>query len=428
VSGDRLNARLQQLGSIGRGADGVLYRPAYGPAHAEAVALVAGWLREAGIEPGLDATGNLIGVLPGREPNAPAVALGSHLDTVPDAGIFDGALGVLAALEVLQTLREAGRVPRRPLCLIGFADEEGNNFGVGVLSAQLWIGDIPPERYPELRDRSGRGLDAYLADFVVPGVPRVERPALAAYLELHVEQGPVLDRDGGVAAAVTGIVGISRTTVRFTGEANHSGTTPTALRKDALLGAAELALAVRAVVDATGAKAVGTVGVFEVSPGATNVIPGAAQLRIEYRTPNEDLMRALRADTEARAAAIAARHGLSLAIDPWHHSPAVPMHPLTLQATEVALGDAGLPRRSLPSWAGHDAKVLARRIPTGMLFVPSQGGFSHSPREATDPAHCAAGTEALLHAAWRLTEDPALDDAAVHADAAAQADASSRAG
>ena len=408
VDAARLWDRIRCLGRIGEVAEGGIVRPAYGAAHAEAVRTVALWMREAGLEPGLDATGNLIAVLPGTRPELGAIGIGSHLDTVPHGGAFDGALGVLAALEVAQALRERGVRPTRSVAVLGFADEEGNTFGIGVLSAQLWIGEITPDDYASITDEDGRGLDTYLAAFEVAGVTRVERPELAAYLELHVEQGPVLHADGGRAAAVEGIVGISRTTVRFTGEANHAGTTPLALRRDALLGGAELALAVRHLGEATGDRAVTTVGVFEARPGATNVIPGDVRMRVEMRSPDEELMAELRGGVERAACAAAARHGLEVSLDAWHHAPAVPMHPAALRVTQDALADAGLPVRSMPSWAGHDAKVLARRMPTGMLFVPSNGGISHAPGEDTDPEACALGAEALYHAVVRLAESDDL--------------------
>lgn len=408
VDGARLWERLQQLGRVGAVADGGLVRPAYGTAHAEAVGLVAGWLREAGLAPGVDETGNLIAVLPGSRPELAAIGLGSHLDSVPHGGAFDGALGVLAALEVAQSLREHGITPRRSLAVLGFADEEGNNFGIGVLSAQLWIGEIAPADFTTILDREGRSLAAYLAAFDVPGLPRVARPELAGFLELHVEQGPVLDAAGHVAAAVEGIVGIARTTVTFAGAPNHAGTTPMSMRKDALWGGAELALAVRDLGQASDGRAVTTVGVFEVEPGATNVIPGKVRLRVEVRSLDEDVIARLRAGVEALAAEIAGRHGLQAALEAWHHAPAVPMHPVALQATQRALIDAGLPERTMPSWAGHDAKVLARRMPVGMLFVPSQDGISHAPFEHTEAEHCAAGAEALLHAALRLAADDTL--------------------
>lgn len=405
VNETRLWERLQQLGRIGADEQGGVTRPGLGSAHAQAVAQVAAWAREAGLDTGRDDTGNLIAVLPGLDAGAPLIALGSHLDSVPNGGRFDGALGVVAALEVLQTLREHGVRPRRGIAALGFADEEGNTFGIGVMSAQLWIGEIGPERHETILDQDGRSLAAYLAAFDVPGVPLVERPALAAYLELHVEQGPVLDQAGAAAAAVEAIVGISRTTVTLHGQANHAGTTPMALRRDALWGGAELALAVRDLATASDERAVATVGVFEVSPGATNVIPGRVRLRIELRSPDEDRLTTLRGEVESLVTTIAGRNGLTAATEPWHHAPAVPMHPALLRATRDALSAAGLPERTLPSWAGHDAKVLARRLPVGMLFVPSKGGLSHTPDEDTDPRHCAAGAQALLHAALRLADE-----------------------
>ena len=408
VDGVRLWERLQRLGRVGAVTDGGIVRPAYGTSHAEAVALVASWMREAGLAPGMDETGNLIAVLPGSRPELAAIGLGSHLDSVPHGGAFDGALGVLAALEVAQALREHGITPRRSLAVLGFADEEGNNFGIGVLSAQLWIGEIAPADFATIRDRDGRNLAAYLAAFDVPSVPRVARPELAAFLELHVEQGPLLDAAGHVAAAVEGIVGIARATVTFTGAANHAGTTPMSMRKDALWGGAELALAVRDLGQASDGRAVTTVGVFEVGPGATNVIPGQVRLRVEIRSPDEDVIARSCARVEALAAEIAERQGLRAAIEAWHHAPAVPMHPVALRATQRALVDAGLPERTMPSWAGHDAKVLARRMPVGMLFVPSKDGISHAPTEQTEAEHCAAGAEALLHAALRLAADDRL--------------------
>jgi len=241
----------------------------------------------------------------------------------------------------------------------------------------------------------------------VPGVACVERPPLAAYLEAHVEQGPVLDTEGRPAAAVEAIVGISRTTARFVGQANHAGTTPMHLRRDALWGAAELALAVRDLARASDGRAVATVGVFEVRPGATNVVPGAATMRIELRSPDEARLAALRAEVERLAEAASARHGLALTLDPWHLSAPVAMDPLVLRATQDALADAGLPRFTMPSWAGHDAKVLAGHVPVGMLFVPSVGGVSHAPDEHTRPEDCTHAAALLLHAARRV--DAALD-------------------
>jgi beta-ureidopropionase / N-carbamoyl-L-amino-acid hydrolase len=405
VNPDRLWTRLMRLAQVGAQppeAGGGIIRPAYGPVQAEAMALVASWMREAGLTVGIDATGNLLGVLPGSDPTRGAIALGSHLDTVPHGGAFDGALGVLAALEVAQTLHERGERLRHPLAVIGFADEEGNNFGIGVLSAQLWTGDVTADAAAGIQDGDGRSLADVLAAYRVPGVPRVERPALAAYLEAHVEQGPLLETEGRPAAAVEAIVGISRTTVTFTGRANHAGTTPMHLRRDAAWGAADLIHAVRELALAHPGRAVGTVGVLDLHPGATNVIPGVARARVELRAPDEATLQALRDGVAQRAQEAAERHGLSVTLTAWHDSPPVAMDARLIDAVRGALRDRGLPDFTMPSWAGHDAKVLARIAPVGMLFVPSIGGISHAPDEATHPADCAHAAALLLHAARRI--------------------------
>lgn len=429
VNGPRLWQRLEQLRAVGADPRGGISRPAFGPEHAEAARMVHGWMREAGLEAGVDSTGNLIGLLkagegavypalsrPGRPAGSQgslrsepaAIGLGSHLDTVPQGGAFDGALGVLAALEVAQTLAESERRLRHPLAVIGFADEEGNNFGIGCLSAQLFTGEIPPERFAAIQSKNGLTLRSAIDKYAGAELPVMERPQLAAYLELHIEQGPILAAEGRPAAAVEAIVGISRTTVRFRGEANHAGTTPMRMRRDALWGSAELALFIKELGLSTRGKAVTTVGSFDVRPGATNVIPGEVELRIEMRTADENLMERLRGRVEERAPELAARYGLEVTLDAWHHAPATPMHPDVVAAARAALKDAGLEDFTMPSWAGHDAKILARHVPTGMLFVPSLGGWSHSPLEDTTRESCELGAQVMLHATLRLDESNRL--------------------
>ena len=405
INEQRLWERLEALGSIGLAENGAgLDRPSFGAGHQQAFEQVASWARQAGLEVGRDEGGTLIVRLAGRHDQAAAIALGSHLDTVPNGGRFDGALGVLAALEVLQTLKEAGVVPERPLLALGFADEEGNRFGIGVLSAQLWTGEISGAELERIRDADGRSLAAHLRDFDPAGVPCISRPELAAFLELHVEQGPVMAQSGAQVAAVESIVGISRTTLTFEGQANHAGTTPMELRQDALWGGAELALKVRDLARARPGRAVATVGVFEVEPGATNVIPGRVKLRVELRAPTDEILSELRAEVEAEARQAAADNGLRLSVEPWHLAPAVAMAWQLRAACEAALSDAGLPALTLPSWAGHDAKVMARHVPAGMLFVPSVGGLSHTPDELSASSDCAAGAQVLLHTALRVAE------------------------
>ena len=400
----RLWSRVQRLATVGAVPEhlgGGLDRPSFGDAHAEATRLVARWMLEAGLDVTLDETGNLVGLLRGREPDLPAVGVGSHLDTVPHGGAFDGALGVLAALEAVATLVEVGERPRKSIAVVAFADEEGNTFGVGVLSAQLWTGEITGKQITELVDAGGRSLPDRVAEFDV-GLRIAPRPELAVYLEAHVEQGPQMERWGGRAAAVTTIVGIARATVRFVGKANHSGTTPMEQRHDAACAGSQLVLDVRDMARAGGGALVGNVGVFEIAPGATNVVPGSARLRIEFRSPDlrllEDAMRAV----EARARDIAETNHVDVEIEPWHVAKPVDLDPAIVRTVQDALCDAGLPAHTMPSWAGHDAKVMARHMPTGMLFVPSVDGISHAPDERTKPEDCSLAAEVLVHALRRL--------------------------
>lgn len=405
VNGQRLWSRLQELADIGamEEADGGgIFRPSFGPAHAEAVRKVAGWMRDAGLEVGLDVTGNLIGLLRGRDADEAAIGVGSHLDTVPNGGAFDGTLGVLAALEAVESMVERGERPRHSIAVLGFADEEGNTFGIGVLSAQLWCDEIPAERYGELVDSEGRTLIERVAAFDVAEVPSVERPLLAAYVEAHVEQGPVLEQGGWRAAAVESIVGIARLTVTFRGVANHAGTTPMEARRDASWAGSDLVLAVRQLALASGGLLVGTVGVFEVSPGATNVVPGSVRLRVELRSADPDVLKETSRAVELASVAAAERYGLGLETGAWHVAPPVAMNAKVVSAICHAMERAGLPRRSMPSWAGHDAKVMARHLPTGMVFVPSIKGVSHAPDERTDAEDCAIAAEILRGTIHRL--------------------------
>lgn len=399
----RLLDRLRQLATIGSSPTeqgGGIVRPAYSAAHAEAAEHVAAWMREAGLEVGRDVAGTIIGVLPGEDRSLPALAVGSHLDTVPHGGAFDGALGVLAAIDAAQRISASGERLPRDVAILGFADEEGNNFGIGVLSAQVWIGEIEEDRFTSIRDAQGKSLADHLEGFDLPGIPRIERPPLAGYLELHVEQGPVLDAANATAAAVEAIVGISRTTVTFRGQANHAGTTPMAMRQDPLPAGAELVLKVRELAVSSKERLVGTIGVLRVEPGATNVIPGEVTLRIELRSPDADRLAHTRSTIEATANELANAYDVSVDVDAWHLAPPVPMDGRMLEATQEALEDISLPVRTMPSWAGHDAKVLARRLPVGMLFLPSVGGVSHAPEEWTEPRHVDVAGQ-LLEAAIR---------------------------
>jgi hydantoinase/carbamoylase family amidase len=400
---ERLRARLEALAAAGADPAGGVSRFPYSQAHADAVRLVAGWMREAGLAAGCDPHGNVVGSRAGRS-GWPAILLASHLDSVPQGGIFDGALGVVAGVEVAQALHEAGWALRHGLAVLGFADEEGHWFGVGTLASRCLVGDVPPERFETLQGRDGRTLAAARAAFAHGLPPAHVPPAVGAYLELHVEQGPVLAASGRHVAAVSAITGIARTRVTFEGEANHAGTTPMAGRRDALVGAAGVVLAVRALAEAAGAPTVGTVGALHVHPGAANIVPGRAEFTVEVRTPDGARLRRLCEDIEEEVRAAAGRGGLTLQMAPWDLRDPVPMAPEVRRVIEEAIAALGHDPYAMPSGAGHDAMVLAPHVPAGMIFVASQGGISHSPREWTTWEDAALGAEVLLRTVLLLDE------------------------
>jgi allantoate deiminase len=339
-----------------------------------ATALAAGWMRAAGLAPREDAIGNLIG----RRGPGPALALGSHLDSVRDAGRYDGPLGVLVALAV------AERVPDAPLEVIAFADEEGLRFGTTYLGSGALAGQPTPV---DARDADGVRLGDLL-----PGDPASaarDPGELLGFCEVHIEQGPVLERLGRPVGVVTGITGQSHAEVAFAGAAGHAGTVPMDARRDALAAAAELVLAVEA---AARDGSVATVGRLAVEPGARNVIPARAALSIDLRHPEDAPRRAAVAALRERAGAIAAARGVDLDWRTTGDAPAVPMDAELSEALAAAAG-AGVPR--LPSGAGHDAAMMASLAPAAMLFVRCRGGISHNPAESVEEADVAVAIDVL---------------------------------
>lgn len=350
---------------------------------------VASWMQEAGMVAGVDPAGNLVGRYPARTPNAPTLIIGSHLDTVPNAGRYDGVLGVLLGLALVETLE--GRHLSYALDVVGFGDEEGVRFGVPFLGSRGFIGDFP-EAWLSLTDARGatlaetlrrRGLDP----------ARVGEAAFRGrglgYLEIHIEQGPVLDEAGVPLGVVEGIVGLSRIEVIFRGRAAHAGTTPMAARRDALCGAAAFVLATEARARQTPGL-VATVGRLQVTPGADNVVPGAVKLAVDLRHQTD----AVRCGAWEALADEAWRIARSRALDwSWQvlsEVEAVHLDPGLIGMLEAAVQDAGLPVHRLLSGAGHDAMVVGRVMPAAMLFLRSPGGISHHPDEEVEMEDVAA--------------------------------------
>ncbi|HXF94518.1 MAG TPA: Zn-dependent hydrolase [Gemmatimonadales bacterium] len=404
VNGARVNGHLAALSRFGRTPEGGVSRVAFSEADLAGRAFARRLLRDAGLEITTDPVGNILGRRPGQVAGLAPLAFGSHIDSVPEGGNYDGAVGAMAAIEVAHTLAERGYRNRHPLLVTIWADEES-----GLTGSRGFIGDLTAD---ELRRPGRDGVP--LGDKLrrIGGDPgrlaaAVHRPGeLAAYVELHVEQGGVLDRSGTPIGVVEGIVGINHYDVTLQGFANHAGTTPMDQRRNALLAASELVLAVDRIVRAEPGRQVGTVGRLVVKPGAPNVIPGAVVLTVELRDLSMGKIEMLWGRIRAEAEAIAARHGTSFAYVLEHTNPPAPTHPEVRAAIADAATGLGLAHRLLPSGAGHDAQNLARICPAGMIFVPSVGGISHSPREYTRPEDVERGANVLLQTLLRLDQRP----------------------
>lgn len=369
-------------------------RRVFSPAYVRSREWVASRMRDAGLTVEKDAAGNLVGTLAGS--SGRLLATGSHTDSVAGGGRFDGPLGVLGAIEVARCIRDSGRMLEHELRVVDFLGEEPNDFGLSCIGSRAIAGTLTAAHLAS-RDASGRTLADAIAS--AGGDPsRITDAAwkpgsVSAFVELHIEQGPVLADAGIPLAIVSGIAGIDRVHAAFTGEAGHAGTTPMESRHDALCAAAEAVIAVERLASAGG---VGTTGRLEVFPGATNVVPGKAEMWAEFRSI-EDAWLDDRHESFARAAAEAgARRGVATTVKRLSRTEPVTTSPEVRAAMTAAIEGLGLEFRVLPSGAGHDTVQMARLGPVGMIFVPSAGGRSHCPEEWTAPGHVEAGASALL--------------------------------
>jgi allantoate deiminase len=349
------------------------------PMH-EVQARLRGWMEQAGIRVDVDAVGNLRGVYPASRPDAPRFYIGSHLDTVPNAGAFDGILGVVLAVALVERLARR-RLPYQ-IEVIGFSEEEGVRFGVPFIGSRAFIGD------PVRDGRVDAAIRAFGLDPSRIGEAQVGGASLG-YLEFHIEQGPVLESLGVPLGVVTSIAGQSRLTARFEGQANHAGTTPMPLRRDALAAAAEWITAIER--DAGGIDGlVSTVGRLHAQPGAANVIAGSAEASLDVRHRDD----AIRTNAVARlvrcAEQIGARRGIGVSWEPQLDQAAVPMDPDLTKTIERAAADCGYSVHRMTSGAGHDAMIVARGMPAALLFLRSPGGISHHPDETVLPQDVAA--------------------------------------
>lgn len=395
IDADRLWDTLMETARFGGTPDGGIRRLTL----SEEDRQVRDWLRAAcealSCTVTVDELGNMFAHRPGSDAGALPVAMGSHLDTQPTGGRFDGVLGVLAGLEVLRTLEAAGYVTRRPLVLVNWTNEEGARFAPAMLASGAYAGVFTPDYVNARTDAEGVSFGAALDAIGYRGAAPVGSVKLGAMFELHIEQGPVLEEADKTIGIVTGVQGIRWYDLVITGRAAHAGTTPMALRRDALCAAAELMLEARRVARAHGGLA--TVGEIGVVQASRNVVPGEVRLTLDLRHTDSAVLDAMEAEIAAFAA------GAAFALTPvqltriWD-SPPVAFDPACIAAVAAGAAAEGLPAQEIVSGAGHDSVYTARVLPTAMIFVPCKDGLSHNPAESATPEHCAAGAQTLLNA------------------------------
>ena len=394
AAGRRLMARLDAFAAFSD-EPRRLTRLFLSDAHRRAAQAFIGWCGEAGLEARIDAAGNVVARYEGKRAGAPAVMLGSHIDTVRDAGRYDGNYGALAALAVVEALAERGERLDHAVEIVAFGDEEGVRFRTTLTGSRALAGTYPEDALDQ-RDSSGVSMREALKAF--GGDPEragsIRRTGVAAFVEAHIEQGPILEADGLPLGVVTAINGATRLEVGVDGVAGHAGATPMRLRRDALTAAAEMALAIEARARGE-ADLVATVGRFDVWPDATNVIPGHVQFSIDVRSPDDKRRAAALADLEARITAIAASRGVRVSIAKPHDANAFACDPSIIADLKKAVEAIGVPPCLLPSGAGHDSMVMGKLCPAGMLFVRCKGGVSHNPLESITVEDCALGLKAL---------------------------------
>ena len=401
IDGDRLNATLQELAAIGATPGGGVTRLTLSDEDKSARDLLAQWMTEAGLEVRIDDLGNMSGIRPGAE-DAPPVYMGSHIDTVVRGGRYDGALGVMGALEVIRTLNDNGVETRLPLGIVNWTNEEGVRFEPATLASGVVAGAFTREYAYDRRDRNGFVFGDELERIGYQG-DAAQRPFPAsAYLELHIEQGPVLEALGKPVGVVGGIVGIIWNEVVVIGQSDHAGPSPMPLRKDALMAASTMIGSIEQLALERDDVAVATVGRIKVEPDTINTIPGKAVFSVDFRHPDGETIDYLSRELERLGETVARNRGVEVTVERIWTSDPTPFDPAVVEAIRSGCQRLGLAYEELWSGAGHDAKHMADLTPSGMVFVRSQGGVSHAEIEHSTPEDITAGGNVLLQAALAL--------------------------
>jgi N-carbamoyl-L-amino-acid hydrolase len=395
IRADRLLADLEALAAVGDTGDGGNCRLALTDEDAGGRELVVGWMKSLGLDVRVDRIGNVVATRAGTDDSLDPVMTGSHIDTVRTGGRYDGTLGVLAGLEVVRALDDAGMRTRRPLAVAFFTDEEGSRFAPDMLGSLVYAGGMPLEDALDTVGIDGAVLGDELERIGWAGDAAVPGPPPHAHVELHIEQGPLLEEQGVTIGAVTGVQGISWQELTLTGQSNHAGTTPMRLRRDAGYVAAEVTTFVRRIARELGGHQVGTVGRLDLHPDLVNVVAALATMTVDLRNTDDAVLTEAEWRLRERVAEIAAAEGVEATWRRLARFEPVAFDPGVIDLVEATAGRLGHSVMRLPSGAGHDAQMLARMCPTGMVFVPSRAGVSHNPGEFTEPEHLTAGCQVL---------------------------------
>ena len=397
VDGDRLWSSLMELARIGATPKGGVRRVTLTPTDREGRELFARWCREAGLELRVDGIGNMFARRAGSERDAPPVVIGSHLDSQPNGGKFDGAYGVMAGLEVVRALNDAGAQTRAPLEVASWTNEEGSRFVPTCMGSGVFTGVYKLDEVLTHKDVEGVTVGEALKAIGYAGDARPHK--VGAYFEAHIEQGPVLEDTKTTIGVVQGALGQRWFDVLITGQDAHAGPTPMELRKDALLAASELTLEVNRIANAFPDYARGTVGHMQVKPNSRNVIPGEVRMTVDLRNAKDATLTAMTQDLKATAERIARKRRVSISLEEVVYFPPSEFAAELVSRVRAAAQELGLEHRDIVSGAAHDAVYLSRVAPTAMVFVPCEGGISHNEIENARPADLAAGCSVLLQAA-----------------------------
>lgn len=398
IDGARLWQSLMDMSQVGATPNGGVRRLALSDEDKEGRDVFIAWCKAAGCTIRIDAMGNIFARRAGLDDTLPPIMTGSHLDTVPTGGKFDGALGVLAGLEVFRTLEDLGYRTNAPLEVVVWTNEEGSRFSPAMVSSAVFAGVMPMEEAKARSDKNGLTLGGELERIGYLGAEPVGGRPVSAFFELHIEQGPILEAEGRTIGAVTAVQALRWYEIRLTGQEAHAGTTPMEARRDALLGAADIIREVDAIAKRAGPAGRGTVGFIEAGPNGRNVITGDVFMCVDLRHPNDGVLSSMGDALSATVGRVADSLGLSSMLKQVVHTPAVAFDEACVSVVRDAAERRGYAWQPIISGAGHDAVHLARVAPTAMIFVPCRGGLSHNEAEWATPEDCAAGCAVLLDA------------------------------